>query len=148
MKTKVLTAAQIDTLARLLAARIGDDRAARVFSLIMKAATAEQAEARLTLVLDYGNPNPAGEPIDSPVDASKAARAQVVGKRQAVLDQAQTVALPTAPDFSDPTRPAPAPSWLRLSPWRKWATVPVCRLSRSTRSHPAARLWHATATSA
>ena len=77
MKTKLLTAAQIDTLAqrlsdmplapttnakkagdnlaRLLAARIGDERAALAFTSIMTSATAEQAEARLTLVLDYGN---------------------------------------------------------------------------------------------
>ena len=85
MKTKALTAAQIDNLAqrlsetlvapsatakkagdnlaRLLAAKIGADRAALAFASIMTAATAEQAEARLTLVLDYGNPDPAGEPI-------------------------------------------------------------------------------------
>ena len=117
MKTKALTAAQIDTLAqrlsetpieratsskkagdnlaRLLAARIGDERAALAFTSIMTADTFEQAEARLTLVLDYGNPDPAGEPIPAP--------APVVGKRQAVLDQVQTGALPTAPDFSKPT---------------------------------------------
>jgi hypothetical protein len=77
MKTKSLTAAQIDTLAqrlsetpiepttsakkagdnlaRLLAAQIGTDRAALAFTSIMTAATFDQAEARLTLVLDYGN---------------------------------------------------------------------------------------------
>ena len=85
MQTKALTAAQIDTLAqrlsetpiepatsakkvgdnfaRLLAARIGTERAALAFTSILTAATADQAEARLTLVLDYGNPEPAGEPI-------------------------------------------------------------------------------------
>ena len=85
MKTKALTAAQIDTLAqrlsespikpsasakkagdgfaRLLAARIGAERAALAFASILTATTFEQAEARLTLVLDYGNPDPAGEPI-------------------------------------------------------------------------------------
>ena len=117
MKTKTLTAAQIDTLAqrlsetriepattpkkagdnlaRLLAERIGSDRAALAFTSIMTADTFEQAEARLTLVLDYGNPDPAGEPIPAPT--------AVVGKRQAILDQAQTGALPQAPDFSKPT---------------------------------------------
>ncbi|MFA9230714.1 MAG: hypothetical protein ACEQSU_08220 [Microgenomates group bacterium] len=55
MKTKALTAAQIDTLARLLATRIGVERVALDFNSIMTAATAEQAEARLTLVLDYGD---------------------------------------------------------------------------------------------
>ena len=85
MKTKALTAAQIDTLAqrlsetliapsasarkagdsfaRLLAARIGTERAALAFTSILTADTFEQAEARLTLVLDFGNPEPAGEPI-------------------------------------------------------------------------------------
>jgi len=85
MKTKALTAAQIDTLAqrlsdtpigpatsarkagdnlaRLLAARIGAERAALAFTSIMTAETYDQAEARLTLVLDYGNTEPAGEPI-------------------------------------------------------------------------------------
>ena len=125
MKTKALTAAQIDTLAqrlsetpiepsasakkagdnfaRLLAARIGAERAALAFTSIMMADTFEQAEARLTLVLDYGNPDPAGEPIDAPVDQPKLTIAPVIGKRQAVVDLAQTGTLPTAPDFSKPT---------------------------------------------
>ena len=125
MKTKPLTSVQIDTLAqrlsdmplvpttnpkkagdnfaRLLAARIGDERAALAFTSIMTADTAEQAEARLTLVLDYGNPEPAGEPIPAPVDEPKATPAPLVGKRQVILDQAQAGALPPVPDFSKPT---------------------------------------------
>lgn len=125
MKTKAHTAAQIDTLAqrlsdtpiepatsakkagdnfaRLLAARIGAERAALAFTSIMTAETCDQAEARLTLVLDYGNLDPAGEPIPAPVDEPKAVLAPVIGKRQAILDQAQAGALPTAPDFSKPT---------------------------------------------
>ena len=125
MKTKALTAAQIDTLAqrlfdmplasttnakkagdnfaRLLATRIGDERAALAFTSIMTADTAEQAEARLTLVLDYGNTDPTGEPIMAPVDAPKAATAPAICKRQAILDRAQTGVLPPAPDFSKPT---------------------------------------------
>ena len=125
MKTKALTAAQIDMLAQrlsetpiepaasakkagdnfacLLAARIGAERAALAFSSIMTAETFDQAEARLTLVLDYGNPDPAGEPIPAAAEEPKAAPAPVVGKRQAILDQAQTGALPAAPDFSKPT---------------------------------------------
>jgi hypothetical protein len=125
MKTKALTAPQIDTLAqrlsdtpiepattakkagdnfaRLLAGRIGAERAALAFTSIMTAATAEQAEARLTLVLEYGNTEPAGEPIPTPVDEPKAATAPVIGKRQAIVDLAHTGALPTAPDFSKPT---------------------------------------------
>jgi hypothetical protein len=125
MKTKALTAAQIDTLAqrlsetpiepatsakkagdtfaRLLAARIGAERASLAFASIMTASTADQAEARLTLVLDYGNPDPAGELITVPVGQPKVAIPPVIGKRQAILDQAQTGALPPAPDFSKPT---------------------------------------------
>ena len=125
MKTKALTAAQIDTLAqrlsetpiepaasvkkagdnfaRLLAAQIGAERAALAFTSIMTAATAEQAEARLTLVLDYGNPDPAGEPIPGAAKETKAEPAPVIGKRQAILDQAQCGALPQPPDFSKPT---------------------------------------------
>ena len=125
MKTKALTAAQIDTLAqrlcetpiepsanakkagdtlaRLLAVRIGTDRAALAFTSILTAATAEQAEARLTLALDYGNTEPAGEVIPATAEEPKPATAPVVGKRQAILDQAQTGALPPAPDFSKPT---------------------------------------------
>ena len=125
MKTKALTAAQIaplaqrlsdtpiepatsakkagDNFARLLAARIGAERAALAFTSIMTADTADQAEARLTLVLDYGNPDPVGEPITAAEEEPKAAPAPVVGKRQAVLDQAQSGALPPAPDFSKPT---------------------------------------------
>jgi len=125
MKTKALNAAQIDTLAqrlsetpiepsasakkagdsfaRLLAAKIGVERAALAFTSILTAATVDQAEARLTLVLDYGNPDPAGEAIVGPADEPKAAPAPVVGKRQAIIIQAQTGALPEAPDFSKPT---------------------------------------------
>ena len=129
MKTKALTAAQIDTLAqrlsdtpiepatnpkkagdnfaRLLAARIGAERAALAFTSIMTADTFDQAEARLTLVLDYGNTELAVEPDaeTAPMVAEepKAAITPVVGKRQAILDQAQTGALPQAPDFSKPT---------------------------------------------
>ena len=125
MKTKALTAAQIDTLAQrlsdapidpatsaeqagdnlahLLAEWIGTERAALAFTSIMTAATAEQAEARLTLVLDYGNTEPAVETIPAPVDEPKAAITPVIGKRQAIRDQAQTGALPQPPDFSKPT---------------------------------------------
>ena len=125
MKTKALTAAQIDTLAqrhsdtqiipatsakkagdnfaRLLAARIGAERAALAFTSIMTAKTCDQAEARLTLVLDYGNTDPAGEPIPAPVDEPKEAITPVIEKRQAIRDQAQSGTLPTAPDFSKPT---------------------------------------------
>ena len=125
MKTKALTAAQIDalaqrlsetpiepatsakkagdTFARLLAARIGAERAALAFTSIMTADTYDQAEARLTLVLDYGNPDPAGQPITAAEEEPKAAPTPVLGKRHAVLDQAQTGALPPAPDFSKPT---------------------------------------------
>ena len=125
MKTKAITAAQIDTLAqrlsespiepsasakkagdnlaRLLAARIGAERAALAFTSIITAETYDQAEARLTLVLSYGNPDPSGEPIPAPIDEPKAAPAPVVGKRKAILDQAQSCAMPQAPDFSKPT---------------------------------------------
>lgn len=125
MKTKALTAAQIDTLAqrlsetpiepatnakkagdnfaRLLAARIGAERAALAFTSIMTADTADQAEARLTLVLDYGNPEPAGEAITQPIDEPRPAIVPAIGKRQAGVDLAQSGALPTAPDFSKPT---------------------------------------------
>ena len=125
MNTKALTAAQIDTLAqrlsetpvgpsatakkagdnfaRLLAARIGNERAALAFTSIMTAVTADQAEARLTLVLDYGNTEPVNDGVLAPVEEPKAAPAAVVGKRQAILDRAQTGALPAAPDFSKPT---------------------------------------------
>ncbi len=124
MKTKAFTAAQIDTLAqrlseapvapsaspkkagdnfaRLLATQIGADRAAIAFTSIMAAATAEQAEARLTLVLEYGNTEPAGN--TSPAqEEPKPAATLAIGKRQTILDQAQTGALPPAPDFSKPT---------------------------------------------
>jgi hypothetical protein len=125
MKTKALTAAQIDTLAqrlsdtpiepatsakkagdnfaRLLAARIGAERAALAFTSILTADTFEQAEARLTLVLDYGNTDPQGEDAPESVEEPKAAPAPVIGKRQAILDQAHSGALPQAPDFSKPT---------------------------------------------
>jgi hypothetical protein len=77
--------------------------------------TADQAEARLTLVLEYSNPDPAGEPIRQPVEAPTPVDEPKLGnkprpritpmicKRQAVVDLAQSGTLPTAPDFSKPT---------------------------------------------
>ena len=125
MKTKAFAAAQIDTLAqrlsdspikpatspkkagdnfaRLLTARIGAERAAVAFASIMTADTPDQAEARLTLVLDYGNPDPVGEVIPEPVDEPKPPLTLGIGKRQAVVDLAHTGTLPTVPDFSKPT---------------------------------------------
>ena len=125
MKTKALAAAQIDTLAqrlsetpiepatsakkagdsfaRLLAARIGAERAALAFTSILTADTFDQAEARLALVLEYGNTEPAGEPIPAPVEEPKPVTAPAIRKRQAIRDQAQSGALPQAPDFSKPT---------------------------------------------
>ena len=86
----------------MLAAQIGNDRAALAFTSILTAATFEQAEARLTLVLDYGNTEPAGE-VTPAQEEPKAATVTVIGKRQAILDQAQNGVLPQAPDFSKPT---------------------------------------------
>ena len=137
MNIKALTAAQIDALAqrlsdtpiipatsgkkagdgfaRLLAARIGAERAALAFTSIMMADTVDQAEARLTLVLDYGNPDPAGKPIQqpaeppTPVDEPKLGNkprpgiTPMICKRKAVVDIAQSGTLPTALDFSKPT---------------------------------------------
>ena len=124
MKTKALTAAQIDTLAqrlsetpiepaisarkagdnfaRLLAARIGAERAALAFTSILTADTFEQTEARLTLVLDYGNSEPVVEIIAASFDKPTVST-PIIGKRQAILDQAQTGAPPQTPDFSKPT---------------------------------------------
>ena len=56
----------------------------------MTAETCDQAGARLTLVLDYGNPEPAGESIVVPADEPQTETAPLVGKRQASLGQAQT----------------------------------------------------------
>ena len=125
MKTKSLTAAQIDTLAqhlseapiapsasakkagdnlaRLLVAGIGEERAALTFTSIMSADTFEQAEARLILVLKYGNNDPATEASPPVSEEPAAAIAPMIGKRQAILDQAQTGTLPQPPDFSTPT---------------------------------------------
>ena len=125
MKTKSFTAAQIDTLAQhlskapiapsasarkagdnlalLLVAGIGEERAALTFTSIMSADTLDQAEARLILVLKYGNNDLPSEAIPPVAEEPKAAAAPVIGKRQAILDQAQTGALPQPPDFSKPT---------------------------------------------
>jgi hypothetical protein len=124
MKTKSLTAAQIDTLAqrlsdipfeptasakkagdnlaRLLAAQIGTERAALAFTSIMTATTFDQAEARLTLVLDYGNTEPADE-TEPATEEPRPSTAPTIGKRQAIVDRAQSGVMPQAPDFSKPT---------------------------------------------
>ena len=125
MKTKSLTAAQIDTLAQylskspiapsasakkagdnlaqLLVAAIGEERAALAFTSIMSADTFDQAEARLILVLKYGNSDAASVATPPVTEEPKAAAAPVIGKRQAILDLAQTGALPQPPDFSKAT---------------------------------------------
>ena len=125
MKTKSLTAAQIDTLAQhlsegpiapstsakkasdnlaqLLAAGIGEERAALAFTSIMSADSFDQAEARLILVLKYGNNDADTAATPAVAEEPKTVIAPVIGKRQAILDQAQTGALPQPPDFSKPT---------------------------------------------
>jgi len=86
----------------LLAARIGTERAALAVTSIMAAAPFDQAEARPTLVLDYGNTDPADEA--APTKAKpKVATTPAIGYRQAILDQVQTGALQQAQDFSKPT---------------------------------------------
>ena len=70
----------------------------------MTAATFGQAEARLTLVLDNGNTEPAGEAIPVHDDLLAVLTAPATSKRQAILDQAQSGALPQPPDFSKPTQ--------------------------------------------
>ena len=92
-----------DNLARLLVAGIGEERAAVAFPSIMSADTFDQAEARLIFVLKYGNNQQAPDAGLAVAEEPKPAIAPVIGKRQAILDQAQTGALPQAPDFSKPT---------------------------------------------
>jgi hypothetical protein len=126
MKTKAITAAQIatlakrlsappiepatsakkagDNLARLLAEGICTDRGALDFAPIMTADTFDQAKAWLTFELDHGNTEQAGEPIPTVAKQPKAPTTPAFGKRQAILDQVQTGALPSAPDFSKPTQ--------------------------------------------
>ncbi|MGB8814012.1 MAG: hypothetical protein WCC57_12595, partial [Paracoccaceae bacterium] len=45
-------------LARLLAKQIGTDRATLAFTSILSATIVQKAEARLTLVFDFGNADP------------------------------------------------------------------------------------------
>ena len=92
-----------DNLARLLVAGIGEVRAAITFTSIMTADSFDQAEARLLLVLKYGNNDLPSATISPVAEEPKAAATPVIGKRQVVLDQAQTGALPQPPDFSKPT---------------------------------------------
>ena len=87
--------------AQAYGAAIGDGRT--MIYAVMNAATVEQADSRLTLVLGYGNTELAGELIRAVAEEPKAATAPAIGKRQAIRDQAQTGALPQAPDFSKPT---------------------------------------------
>jgi hypothetical protein len=170
MKAKALTAAQIDTLAqrlsepliepnasakkasdnlaRLLAARIGAERAALAFASIMTADTADQAEARLTLVLDYGNPDPAGEPIPTVEEEPKAAPVPVIGKRQAIRDQTQSGALPQPPDFSKPTHARFRAKLAQIVALAEAGDIAALQAFEINPVHPAPRRWGATATSA
>ena len=58
-------------------------------------------------MLTYGNTEPTGaaapEAISPPADPPRPVSAPATGKRKAILDLAQTGALPLAPDFSKPT---------------------------------------------
>ena len=170
MKTKSLTAAQIDTLAQhlseepiapsasakkagdnraqLLVAGIGEERAALAFTSIMSADTFDQAEARLILVLKYGNTDPAGE--TTPEVAEELAAAISPPSASAKPSSIRRRPAPCRSRRISPNPPTPgsARSWRRSLPWPKRATSRLCRPLRSIRFRPARRPWRATATSA
>ena len=125
MKTKSLAAAPVDrfsqhlsdtpipppasarkagnNLAPLLFAGIGKERAAAAITSIVTAATYDQAEAQLIFVLKYCKNDPAAEVTPAVAEQRKTAIVLIIGNRQAILDQAPTDALPSAPDLSKPT---------------------------------------------
>ena len=55
------------------------------------------------MVLEYGNTELPADAFPAPVNEPKAVIGPITGKRQAILDHAQTGALPPAPDFSKAT---------------------------------------------
>ncbi|MBC7739115.1 MAG: hypothetical protein H7245_18320 [Candidatus Saccharibacteria bacterium] len=86
-----------------MVAGIGEERAALTFTSIMSADTFDQAEARLILVLKYGNNDPGAKASPAIAKEPKTVATPVIGKGQAILDQAQTGALLPPPNFSKPT---------------------------------------------
>jgi hypothetical protein len=135
MKTTARSAAQIDTLfqrlsaplmepasstrkasdnlARPLVARIGEERAARAFTSTLPAGTFDQAEARLTLVLDYGNSEPAGEPVSVVAEEPEPAIAPTIGKRKPSLISRRPARCRPRMIFPSRSTPDSMPSWLR-----------------------------------
>ena len=113
LRGRLATAAKTaDRLRKVLEERLGEPRGLLVFGSIMEADSIEMASARLTLSLEYGcdtvaneeaAPERAPTPEPQPAKDPRPAKARPVGKRQAILDQAQSGALPTPPDFSKPT---------------------------------------------
>ena len=57
----------------------------------------------MILVPKYSNNDLPSETISPVAEEPNATATPVIGKRQAILDQAQTGALPQSPDFSKPT---------------------------------------------
>lgn len=92
-----------DNLALLLFAGIGRERAAVTITSIIPADTFDQAEAQLIFVLKYCKNDPVAEATPAVAEEPKTAIALIIGKRRAILDQAQTDALPPAPDLPKPT---------------------------------------------
>ncbi len=88
-------------------------------------------------MLEYGNTEPAVHTIAVLADEPTAATAPVVGKRQAILDQAQAGALPQPPDFSKPTH-ARFRAKLAQLPTR---STMACDINRLTRPLPSGSEW-------
>lgn len=168
-------AAAAERFERLLAAKIGAERAHKAINSILTAPGFETAEGRLVAEIDACEPDAPAEPAPpletpepiiepAPVIETEPAAAMIV---EATETQSEPVAAPSAPRRrrdatskpkpggancprrpTSPPRPMPVsgPSWPRWWKWRGRPMPPACAPSRSTRSHPAPKRWPAIAT--
>jgi hypothetical protein len=112
-------AAAAERFERLLAAKIGADRAPRAIKAILTAPGLETAAGRLVAEIDACEPDAAAEPVPPPVAPEQAAESAPVVEQSAepapapsaprrrrdadIEAKARQGELPTPPDFSAPT---------------------------------------------
>lgn len=155
-------AAAAERFERLLAAKIGTDRAPKAIKAILTAPGFETAEGRLVAEIDTCEPDAPAEPAPPPASPGRKRplhrpRSPKLSLRSRPAPAAAGMRTsrpkpvrancPHRPIFQPRPMPVSAQSWPRWLIWPEKLMPPACAPFRSTRCRPAPRRWPVTVTS-